>query len=135
MRARLDVEWQSFSLELLHDDQGESVPPPLSTVALRLVEALADAGRHRDAGRYYAALGQRVHDEHLDLDRDVINVAAKKAGVDDAVSALEDRRWDAAILESYDRALTASGPDVGSPVLMLPRHARGLLGSPPFYEA
>ncbi len=126
----LDVEWRSFSLELLHDDEGESVPPPLelSTVALRLVEALADAGRHRDACRYYAALGHRVHDEHLDLDRDVIDLSAKQAGVDDAIAALEDPRWDAAILESYDRALTAAGPDVGSPVLMLPGHARGLHG-------
>jgi hypothetical protein len=103
-----------------------------------LVEALADADRHRDAGRYYAALGHRIHDEHVDLDRDVIDLAAKEAGVDDAVAALEDPRWDAAILESYDRALTAAGPDVGSPVLMLPRHPRGLhgpiLGAIPDYD-
>jgi hypothetical protein len=126
----LAVEWRSFSLELLHDDEGETVPPPLelSTDALRLVEALADAGRHEEAGRYYAALGHRVHDERLALDRDVIEASAKEAGVDDALAALEDPRWDGAILESYDRALAAAGPDVGSPVLMLPECPRGLHG-------
>ena len=136
----LDIEWRSFSLELLHDDEGESVPPPLerSTVALRLVEALSAAGRRRDAGRYYEALGHRVHDEHLDLDRHVIVAAAREAGVDDALAAIEDARWDAAILESYDRALGAAGPDVGSPVLVLPECPRGLhgpiLGSVPDHD-
>jgi hypothetical protein len=126
----LDVEWRSFSLELLHEDEDEEVPAPLetSTVALRLVEALAVEGRNRDAGRFYAALGRRVHDEHCDVDLDIVGAAADEAGVRDAVKALEDPRWDAAILESYARAMTAAGPDVGSPVLVLPGAPRGLHG-------
>jgi hypothetical protein len=126
----LDVEWRSFSLELLHEDEDEEVPAPLetSTVALRLVEALAAAGRHRDAGRFYAALGRRLHDEHLDLDLDIVRAAADEAGVGDAIEALEDPQWDAVILESYAQAMTAAGPDVGSPVVVLPGCARGLHG-------
>ncbi len=126
----LDVEWRSFSLELLHEDEDEEVPPPLemSTVVLRLVEALAVEGRNRDAGRFYGALGHRIHDEHRDLDLDVVGAAADEAGVDDAVKALEDPQWDAVILESYAAAMAAAGPDVGSPVLVLPDAARGLHG-------
>src|SRR5262245_28694107 len=79
----LEVEWRSFSLELLHEDADEAVPPPLetSTVTLRLVEALAAAGRNADAGRFYAALGRRIHDEHADLDLDVVKAAAAESGV------------------------------------------------------
>jgi hypothetical protein len=126
----LDVEWRSFSLELLHEDEDESVPAPLetSTVALRLVEALAAAGRHRDAGCYYAALGRRVHDQHLALDLDLVRAAADEAGAGDAVDALDDPKWDAVILESYAQAMDAAGPDVGSPVVVLPGSRRGLHG-------
>ncbi len=126
----LEVEWRSFSLELLHDDDDEAVPPPLelSTRSLRLVEALAADGRHRDAGRFYLALGRRVHEEHADLDLDTIKAAADEAGVGDAIGALDDAGWDDAILASYAQALVAAGPDIGSPVVTLPDAARGLHG-------
>jgi hypothetical protein len=126
----LDVEWRSFSLELLHHDEDEAVPPPLetSTIALRLVEALTAAGRNRDAGRFYAALGRRVHDEHLDLDLDLVRTSADEARVCDAIEALDDPHWDAVILSSYARAMDAAGPDIGSPVVMVPGSERGLHG-------
>jgi 2-hydroxychromene-2-carboxylate isomerase len=126
----LDVEWRSFSLELLHDDEGEEVPTPLevSTISLRLVEALSDAGRNRDAGHFYAALGRRVHEAHEDLDLDLVKAAADDAGVGDVIAAIDDPRWDDAILASYAQALAAAGPDVGSPVVTLPGIARGLHG-------
>jgi 2-hydroxychromene-2-carboxylate isomerase len=126
----LDVEWRSFSLKVLHVDEDEDVPPPLdaSTVALRLVESLAAAGRHRDAGSFYTALGRRIHDDGMDIDLDLIRVAAKEAGVDDAIGALDDRRWNAAILDAYAHALDVAGPDIGSPVVALAGWARGLHG-------
>jgi len=124
------VEWRSFSLKVLHVDEDEEVPPPLdaSTVALRLVESLAAAGRHRDAGCFYGALGRRIHDEGMEIDLDLIRAAAAEAGVGDAIGALDDRRWNAAILEAYAQALDAAGPDIGSPVVMLAGCARGLHG-------
>ena len=126
----LVVEWRSFSLKVLHVDEDEEVPPPLdaSTVALRLVEALAAAGRHRDAGRFYGALGRRIHDEGMDIDLELTRAAATEAGVDDAIGALDDRRWNAAILEAHAQALDGAGPDIGSPVVMVAGCERGLHG-------
>jgi DSBA-like thioredoxin domain len=126
----LDVEWRSFSLKVLHVDEDEDVPAPLdaSTVALRLVESLAAAGRHQDAGCFFSALGRRIHDEGMDIDLDLIRAAAEEAGVGDAIGALDDRRWNAAILEAYAQALDTAGPDIGSPVVMLAGCERGLHG-------
>ena len=107
----LDVEWRSFSLELLHDDEHEAVPPPLevSTRSLRLVEALAADGRHQDAGRFYLALGRRVHEEHADLDLDTIKAAADEAGVGDAIGALDDA---GGTMRSWRRTRRPSSPPV-----------------------
>ena len=122
----LDVEWRAFSLELLHDDEGEDTPAPLevSTLSLRLVEALSDAGRSRDAGRFYATLGRRVHEAHQELDLDLVKAAADDADVGDAIAAIDDPRWDDAIRRPM-QALAAAGPDVGSPVVTLPEAHAG----------
>lgn len=125
----LEIEWRALSLALLRDPDAE-VPAVLdaSTAPLRLVEALVADERDGDAGRFYTELGTSVHEDGEALTLDVVRGAAARAGVDDAVSAVDDRRWDEAIRASFDRALNAAGPDVGSPVLVLPGVARGLHG-------
>ena len=127
----LDVEWRSFSLLLL---QGDGVPDqyraPLETArdCLRLVEALQVEGRNADAGRLYAEVGVRVHDEGRTLTRELLVEAAESAGLTDRLDALDDAPLDEAVRRSHDAAWAAAGPDIGSPVLQVGGAERGLHG-------
>ncbi len=127
----LRVEWRAFSLAILN---GGDVPPEYAEAmaasgrALRLVEALRAEGRHADAGRFYAELGARTHDAGNPASGKLVSAAVEAAGLDDVASALDDERWDAAVHASHALAYGSAGPDIGSPVLMLPSADRGLHG-------
>ncbi|WP_432954484.1 DsbA family protein [Micromonospora haikouensis] len=127
----LAVEWRAFSLTIL---TGGDVPPQFAEAmaasgrALRLVEALRAEGRHDDAGRFYAALGARTHDAGNPLSDKLVDDAAAAAGLAAAAPALDDDRWDEAVRGSHALAYGSAGPDIGSPVLMVPGVERGLHG-------
>ncbi|MCZ7436642.1 DsbA family protein [Micromonospora sp. WMMC241] len=127
----LSVEWRAFSLAILNDGQ---VPPEFAEAmaasgrVLRLVEALRAQGRHDDAGRLYTEVGTRSHDAGDPLGDKVVAAAVDAAGLTDAAAALDDERWDAAVHESHALAYGSAGPDIGSPVLMVPDAARGIHG-------
>ncbi|BCJ61495.1 DsbA family protein [Micromonospora endophytica] len=127
----LSIEWRAFSLAILN---GGDVPPEYAEAmtasgrALRLVEALRAEGRHADAGRFYAELGARTHDAGNPLSADLVAAAVEAAGLDDTATALDDERWDEAVHRSHALAYGSAGPDIGSPVLMVPDAERGLHG-------
>ncbi|MFF5173807.1 DsbA family protein [Micromonospora sp. NPDC000089] len=127
----LIVEWRAFSLSILNDG---NVPPQFadamaaSNRALRLVEALRAEGRAEDAGRFYTELGTRTHDAGNPLSADLVAAAAEAAGLGDAAAALDDERWDQAVRESHALSYASAGPDIGSPVLMVPDAERGIHG-------
>lgn len=127
----LRVEWRAFSLAILNDGQ---VPPEFAEAmaasgrVLRLVEALRAQGRHDDAGRLYTEVGARSHDTGDPLGDKIVAAAVDAAGLADAAAALDDERWDAAVHESHALAYGSAGPDIGSPVLMVPDAARGIHG-------
>ncbi len=127
----LRIEWRAFSLGILN---GGNIPPEYAEAmaasgrALRLVEALRAEGRHDDAGRFYAELGARTHDAGNPPSGKLVDVAAEAAGLDDAAAALDDGRWDDAVHASHALAYASAGPDIGSPVLMVPGADRGAHG-------
>ncbi|TDB98237.1 hypothetical protein E1091_07875 [Micromonospora fluostatini] len=127
----LAVEWRAFSLSILNAGK---VPPQFaepmaaSARALRLVEALRAQGRHDDAGRFYTALGEHSHDAGNPLSDKIVATAVEAAGLDAVASALEDESWDRAVHESHALAYSSAGPDIGSPVLMVPSAERGVHG-------
>ncbi|MGN9775884.1 DsbA family protein [Micromonospora sp. H33] len=127
----LRIEWRAFSLAILNEG---GIPPEhakamtASGRALRLVEALRAEGRHDDAGRFYAELGARTHDAGKPPGPKVVEAAVGAAGLGAAASALDDERWDEAVRESHGLAYASVGPDIGSPVLMVPGADRGLHG-------
>ncbi|MFG3704600.1 DsbA family protein [Micromonospora sp. NPDC047670] len=127
----LHVEWRAFSLAILNEG---NVPPQFaeamatSSRALRLVEALRADGRHDDAARFYAELGARSHDAGNPLSPRIVAAAVEAAGLEQAAPALDDDRWDDAVRESHALAYASAGPDVGSPVLMVPGADRGVHG-------
>lgn len=127
----LRIQWRSFSLYLLSEgdvpeerrERSES-----AHAALRLVEALHDAGRHDDAGRFYTELGTRVHEGGEALTLALARRAAEAAGVSDLAGTLDDELWDEAVRRSHDDSFAAAGPDIGSPVLQVEGLDRGLHG-------
>ncbi|SBT43869.1 DsbA family protein [Micromonospora auratinigra] len=128
----LRVEWRAFSLAILNE--GAELPAeyavPLAAAgrALRLVEALRAEGRHDDAGRFYTELGERTHDAGNPLSDELVAAAAEAAGLTQAAPALDDERWDRAVRESHALSYASAGPDIGSPVLMVPDARRGVHG-------
>lgn len=127
----LHVEWRAFSLAILNEG---NVPPQFaeamatSSRALRLVEALRADGRHDDVARFYAELGAGSHDAGNPLSPKIVEAAVEAAGLVEAAPALDDDRWDDAVRESHALAYASAGPDVGSPVLMVPGADRGVHG-------
>ncbi|MEH1098413.1 DsbA family protein [Micromonospora sp. CPCC 205561] len=127
----LRIEWRAFSLAILNEGR---VPPEFaaattaSSRALRLVEALRAEGRHDDVARFYAELGTRTHDAGEPLSAETVAAAVEAAGLGGAAPALDDDRWDEAVRESHALAYASAGPDVGSPVLMVPGAERGVHG-------
>lgn len=127
----LRVEWRAFSLAILNEGQvAPEYAEPLAAAsrALRLVEALRAEGRHDDVAAYYAELGARSHDAGNPLSDKIVDSAVEAAGLTPAAPALDDARWDQAVHESHALAYASAGPDVGSPVLMVPGARRGIHG-------
>ncbi|MFC4144711.1 DsbA family protein [Micromonospora mangrovi] len=127
----LGVEWRAFSLAILNE--GRIAPEYADAMAasgraLRLVEALRAEGRHDDAGRFYTELGVRTHDAGNPMSDQVVTAAVEAAGLAEAAPALDDERWDRAVHESHALSYASAGPDIGSPVLMVPGAERGIHG-------
>ncbi|MFI7075001.1 DsbA family protein [Micromonospora sediminicola] len=127
----LSVEWRAFSLAILNE--GQTAPEYAEAMAasgrvLRLVEALRAQSRHHDTGRLYTELGTRSHDAGDPLGDRVVAAAVDAAGLADVAPALDDESWDEAVHASHALAYASAGPDIGSPVLMVPDARRGIHG-------
>lgn len=127
----LTIEWRAFSLAILNEGR---VAPQFAAAltaasrALRLVEALRAEGRHDDVGRLYTELGTRSHDAGNPLSATIVDAAVEAAGLASAAPALDDEGWEQAVRESHAKAYASAGPDIGSPVLMVPDAERGVHG-------
>jgi hypothetical protein len=127
----LVVEWRALSLVVLNEgDVPEEyrVAMEASHRALRLVEALRQAGRHDDVARFYTELGTSVHERREELTVELVRSAAEAAGLAGEIAGLDNADLDAAVRASTEAAVAAAGPSVGSPVLQVAGVERGLQG-------
>nr|WP_296067813.1 DsbA family protein [uncultured Actinoplanes sp.] len=125
------IHWRAFSLSILNGgDTPEQYRPMMaaSAKALRLVEALRADGRDDAIGAFYQELGSRTHEAETALSDDLVVQAAEAAGIEDSKTIIEDSRWDEAVRNSHETAMSLAGPDIGSPVLHVDGAARGLHG-------
>ena len=66
----------------------------------------------------YTAMGNRIHLQKADLDRDMIVAALAEAGMDaDLVDAMDDESLDEAVAKSHHEGMDAVGDDVGTPTI------------------
>jgi hypothetical protein len=127
----LSIDWRSFSLVVLYgDDMNPDWRDMLETShrSLRVLEALKADGRADDAARFYFELGAALHEQGQSLTTEEVKTATEEAAVSDAFVAMDDPVWDKPIREAFDAAMVAAGPDIGSPVLKIAGHDRGLHG-------
>jgi hypothetical protein len=112
----LHLRWRSFSLAILHEDDGPSEATQRSLGQLRVVEAARKAGLEDRIGHLYTELGQRTHD---DGDRSFpITDALAACGLPlDLAEAEDDTSCDGIIRASMDEALALTGDGTGVPVL------------------
>ena len=127
----LEIEWRPMSLAILnegHIAEDHRARIETSRHALRLVAALAADERQDEIGRFYRAVGERVHDQGEELEPTLLKWSAESVGLIDLVGCFDDPSLDAAVRAATDAAVADAGPDVGSPVLHVDGVARGLHG-------
>lgn len=127
----LTIDWRAFSLAIANEDNMTDEHRErlgASSHALRLVEWLRGRDRAKDIERFYEAIGERVHEDGRDLDHAVLVEAADAAGISEATDVLDDASLDAKVRESHEAAFAAAGPDIGSPVIQIEGHERGVHG-------
>jgi hypothetical protein len=127
----LRIEWRPMSLAILnegHIAEEHRARTDASHDALRLVAALAADGRQDDIGRFYRAVGERMHDRGEELEPTLLKAAAESVGLIDEVGCFDDPSFDAAVRAATDAAVADAGPDIGSPVLHVHGVERGLHG-------
>jgi len=128
----LAIEWRPLSLWVLNDrDVVEPVKRArleTSHRLLRVIAKLNEDGRQDDIARLYTETGTVVHENNQPFDDATVAHVLRETGLDDCGSGLDDVAFDTAIDASTAAAMTAAGPGVGSPVLLLAGAERGLHG-------
>lgn len=131
------VGWRTMTLAALN--AGREIPPQYrgnveaGKVASRALLSIVAAGDNDLAGRYYAALGQRWHQEGAGPSAESARELALAVAPAHA-AAIDDESWDDAAKASTDEAMALAGPDVGSPILAFGTPRVGIFGpivSPP----
>jgi hypothetical protein len=132
----LTLGFRSLSLRIVNERAaGEQAALDASFEALRVVEALAEAGDHAGAARFYGALGEQVHRGGRPIDRQVVAEVLATVDLPGPIArAVADGAWDERIAESTRTAVEAAGGGIGSPVIRWPSTGRATSGpivSPP----
>lgn len=119
----VEADWAVFSLEIVNRDRAELAAKGHSRSghALRTVMLVRDAGGPEAVGRFYEALGTRVHEggEALD-DEAVVAAALADAGLDPALSTRargDEEAWQR--VEREHDALVETTRSFGVPTIAL----------------
>ena len=112
----LDIRWRSFSLAILHEEEGPPDAALRSLEQLRVVEAVRKAGFDDEVGHLYTELGRRTHDDGDDTY--AVGDALAAAGLPlHCAEACDDDSLDDVIRASMEEAFALVGEDVGVPVI------------------
>jgi len=131
--GEVSVDWRVFSLAIGNrGDEGRAADDSGSAPGLRtlvLIRAEHGAGA---AGRFYAALGDAVHQRGADVDdRDVLTTALREAGLDPVLleRALADPGTWRQVQDEHD-ALVARHKGFGVPTIVLDGGEGGAIFGP-----
>jgi len=118
----IDVTWHVMSLAYLNKDRDipEDYRKMLEPAWGPVRVCIAADERHGNERLLdlYTAMGNRIHLQQADLDRDMIVAALAEAGMDaDLVDAMDDESLDDAVAKSHHQGMDAVGDDVGTPTI------------------
>ncbi len=129
-QRELDVTWRFISLRMLNEQQTAPWYTPeyraghaAGTQALRVAAAVRAAHGNEAVGRFYTALGERLHPggrrrELVDQPAALLGEVCAAAGLDpSSASAWDDESHDVLIRAETELALERTGPDLGTPIL------------------
>ena len=118
----IEVRWHVMSLAYLNKDKDipdsyrEMLEPAWGPVRV----CIAAEERHGNDRLIdlYTAMGDRIHLQEADLDRDMVAAALAAADMDaDLVDAMDDTSLDEAVATSHHEGMDAVGDDVGTPTI------------------
>jgi hypothetical protein len=125
-----EVSWRFISLRMLNEQQTADWYTPeyraghaAGTQALRVAAAIRAADGNEAVGRFYTALGERLHPggrgrELIEQPRALLGESCAAAGVDPSLAdACDDDTHDTLIRAETELALERTGRDVGTPIL------------------
>lgn len=118
----LDPQFRVMSLAVLNadSDMSEDYKKGLQRgwAPLRVCVAAGRHGGSTAVGALYTALGTRIHNEHQELDRALIEAALADAGLPgELIGAADSEEYDDEIRASHEDAMRRVGTDVGTPVI------------------
>ena len=118
----IEVRWHVMSLAYLNKDREipESYRTMLEPAWGPVRVCIAAEARHGNDRLIdlYTAMGNGIHLNKADLDRDMVVAALAEAGMDaDLVDAMEDASLDEAVAKSHHEGMDAVGDDVGTPTI------------------
>lgn len=120
--GEVSVEWAVFSLAIANQgDEGRAAPERSGAPSLRTAIALRASHGNDAVGRFYAALGEAVHERGEDVDdRGVIDAALHTAGASAAVreTAMADPGTWQAVQDEHD-SVVRSHHAFGVPTIIL----------------
>ncbi len=141
--GEVEIDWAVFSLELVNRGREElaSKAHGRSTLALRTVMTVRDAAGGEAVGRFYAALGARVHEAREPLEAaDTVRQALADCGLERSLAdkAVDDERTWARVVDEHE-ALVARTRSFGVPTIVLdggtgPAIFGPVIGQPPSPE-
>lgn len=122
--GEVELDWGVFSLELVNAERPELLATKgrsRSAPALRTVIAVREAAGADGVGRFYAALGERVHEHGEPLEEAAtVEAALADAGLDPGLhdkAISDDRTWEA--VRTEHRALVEHTRSFGVPTIVL----------------
>lgn len=115
------INWQPFSLAELNGREETANIKPDHVQGHRLGRIAVAVGQHhgtQTVGRYYTAVGERLHPGgRKDFDQ-IMEEALAEAGADpELIQAANDEQYDGALTGSTHKAIEYTGKGVGIPII------------------
>ncbi|CAG7609474.1 DsbA family protein [Leucobacter soli] len=116
------VSWRPISLAILNEGrdtgdhaEGHRQGKRAGQVAVAIAESADDAA----VGRFYTAVGTRIHPGGRDDFDAIFSEALSEAGLPVELAASADAESDAVLRANTDHAMEIAGPDVGVPIISI----------------
>lgn len=120
----VEIRWHTMSLAIVNEDEDidEEYRELIALTPQRALVCLTIGHDHGSAalGRFYTAIGTRIHVDERPFDRTVVEDSLAEAGLPaEIVDAMDDESLDVAVREEHMIGQDAVGQKSGTPIVAL----------------